>query len=130
MDRPERAVAAPGIGEASSSSLLTLQEWIDRGCPAGQRLQVAATDALEEHYGALATQAEIRVELPAFVDGRAFSHGRKLRQHGYDGPLLACGEVLADQWEFLRRCGYTALAGDAAGGSPGFAGYTVAYQHY
>ena len=40
-------------------------------------------------------------------DGRAFSQARLLRKRlGYDGRLIARGPVIADQFAFLRRCGF------------------------
>jgi len=44
---------------------------------------------------------------PKFQDGRAYSSARKLRQRfGYRGELRAVGNVLRDQFLFMRRCGF------------------------
>jgi uncharacterized protein (DUF934 family) len=48
----------------------------------------------------------IRVAFPAFNDGRAFTIGRRLREMGYKGQLLALGPVIADQYAMLRRVGF------------------------
>lgn len=47
---------------------------------------------------------------PAFTDGRAFSQARLLRQRlGYKGEIRATGNVLRDQYAFMRRCGFDAF---------------------
>ena len=48
----------------------------------------------------------IAVEFPSFADGRGFSLGRRLRALGYDGRLRATGPVIADQYAYLRACGF------------------------
>jgi uncharacterized protein (DUF934 family) len=49
----------------------------------------------------------IALEFPSFVDGRAYSYARLLRErHGYRGELRAVGNVLRDQALFMRRCGF------------------------
>jgi uncharacterized protein (DUF934 family) len=128
MDRPERSDSAAGVGSLGDAGHMDLASWTAAGRPPGSRLRLRVDEPLEEHYADLARQREIVLAFPAFTDGRGFSHARKLRQAGFDGPLLADGDILADQWEFLRRCGFTALAGDSVGGTPGFKGFSVAYQ--
>lgn len=47
------------------------------------------------------------LSFPKFQDGRAYSQARKLRQRfGYGGELRAVGNVLRDQFAFMRRCGF------------------------
>lgn len=48
----------------------------------------------------------IRVDFPAFSDGRAFTIGRRLRMMGYKGRLRAKGHVIADQYAMTRRVGF------------------------
>ena len=48
----------------------------------------------------------IRVEFPAFNDGRAFTIARRLRLMGYKGRLRAKGHVIADQYAMTRRVGF------------------------
>ncbi|WP_323750890.1 DUF934 domain-containing protein [Marinobacter sp.] len=51
----------------------------------------------------------IAVNFPRFVDGRGYSIGRLLRQRfGYTGELRAVGDVLLDQLQFMKRCGFDA----------------------
>ncbi len=52
----------------------------------------------------------IAVELPAFTDGRAFSHARLLRsRYGYQGEIRAIGSYMADQTFYLQRVGVNAF---------------------
>ena len=48
----------------------------------------------------------IRIELPSFADGRAFTLAILLRSHGYTGHLRAVGYILADQYTMVRRSGF------------------------
>ncbi len=48
----------------------------------------------------------IRVDFPAFNDGRGFTIARLLRAMGYSGRLRAKGHVLADQYAMARRAGF------------------------
>ena len=49
----------------------------------------------------------IAVNFPRFVDGRGYSIGRLLRERfGYAGEMRAIGDVLLDQLQFMKRCGF------------------------
>ncbi|MEL7464283.1 MAG: DUF934 domain-containing protein [Pseudomonadota bacterium] len=48
----------------------------------------------------------ISIDFPSFADGRGFSIARALRQRGYTGRLRARGPVIADQYAYLRACGF------------------------
>ena len=48
----------------------------------------------------------VRVDFPAFADGRGFTIARTLRRRGYRGRLRARGHVLADQYAMARRSGF------------------------
>jgi len=50
--------------------------------------------------------ALISVDFPSFADGRGFSIARSLRERGYLGRLRAFGPVIADQYAYLRACGF------------------------
>lgn len=53
----------------------------------------------------------IAVDFPAFTDGRGYSLARLLRErYGYTGEIRAVGDVLVDQLDYMRRCGFTAMA--------------------
>jgi uncharacterized protein (DUF934 family) len=50
----------------------------------------------------------IAVNFPRFVDGRGYSIGRLLRERfGYEGDMRAIGDVLLDQLQFMKRCGFS-----------------------
>ncbi|MFP3383833.1 DUF934 domain-containing protein [Tritonibacter sp. SIMBA_163] len=48
----------------------------------------------------------IRVDFPAFSDGRGFTIARMLRLMGYDRRLRAKGHVISDQYAMVRRVGF------------------------
>ncbi len=53
----------------------------------------------------------IGVNFPVFMDGRAFSTARLLRErYGFTGELRAVGNFMRDQLCYLRRCGVNAFA--------------------
>ena len=62
-----------------------------------------APEALE---GRLQGIAMIRVDFPAFSDGRGFSVARQLRRMGFAGRLRARGHVISDQYAMARRSGF------------------------
>lgn len=49
----------------------------------------------------------IAVNFPKFSDGRGYSTARLLRERfGYKNELRAIGDVLLDQLQFMKRCGF------------------------
>lgn len=49
----------------------------------------------------------VTIDFPNFKDGRGYSLARLLRERfGYDGELRAVGDVLRDQLQAMRRCGF------------------------
>jgi len=75
----------------------------------------------------------VAVDFPVFRDGRGFSSAYLLRQrHGWKGQLRAIGDVLRDQLNFMKRCGFDAFAVRAdkniEDAIKGFSEFTVAYQ--
>lgn len=50
--------------------------------------------------------AVVRIEFPAFSDGRGFTLARILRAQGFTGRLRAKGHVIADQYAMARRSGF------------------------
>lgn len=75
------------------------------------RTQGAAVDlassadplTLAEHLGDIPM---VRVDFPAFSDGRGFTIARRLRLMGFTGRLRARGHVIADQYAMARRAGF------------------------
>lgn len=59
--------------------------------------------ALRDRLGSIPL---IRVDFPAFNDGRGFTIARTLRALGYTGRLRAKGHVIADQYAMARRAGF------------------------
>jgi uncharacterized protein (DUF934 family) len=70
------------------------------------------SDEGAELIGAEANRfAVIGVNFPLFMDGRAFSTARLLRErYGFTGELRAVGNFIRDQLCYLRRCGVNAFA--------------------
>lgn len=51
----------------------------------------------------------IAINFPKFSDGRGYSIARLLRERfGYKNELRAIGDVLLDQLQFMKRCGFDA----------------------
>ena len=79
-----------------------------RNAPLGIRLKS------DEGAGAIADDLAhfdlVALEFPNFKDGRPYSTARILRErHYYTGELRAVGDVLHDQLQFMRRCGFDAF---------------------
>lgn len=74
---------------------------------AGVRLAVSSSQ--EEALAAAAATDSLILEFEAFRDGRGFSLAAVLRGQGYQGRLIAAGQVLPDQVRHLRRCGFDAV---------------------
>jgi len=50
----------------------------------------------------------VAVNFPAFADGRGYSIARLLRERlDYQGEIRAIGDVLIDQLNFMKRCGFS-----------------------
>jgi uncharacterized protein (DUF934 family) len=75
----------------------------------------------------------IAVDFPVFRDGRGYSIATLLRtRYGWTGELRAIGDVLRDQLNYMRRCGFDSFAvradKDINDAIKSFAHYTVKYQ--
>jgi uncharacterized protein (DUF934 family) len=116
---------------ASNSALLefSLDDWLSAGCPERSSVIVDGAAELEGHYAQLLSPARIVIHFPVFMDGRGFSHARKLRERGFAGELVAGGDVLPDQWPFLKRCGFDGLLDPAfTEGAEQLPGFSNSYQ--
>jgi len=70
---------------------------------------IAPDDDLLEVPAAVLGRSELLISFPVFTDGRGYSHAASLRaRHGYDGALVAIGDVRRDQLEFMRESGFSA----------------------
>lgn len=72
----------------------------------------------------------VRIELPAFKDGRAFTQARVLRQrHGYSGEIRAGGHIIPDQAQFLARLGVDTIEIETEARVEDFRFALKAYRH-
>jgi uncharacterized protein (DUF934 family) len=70
-------------------------------------LAVQVADSVED----INTIPMIALFFPVFSDGRNYSNARELRTTlGYDGDILASGDVLRDQVFYMHRCGINVFA--------------------
>lgn len=100
--------------------IVTLDRWrgerdtlVGRNAPLGLRLK--SDQRPDEVVADLHHFDVIALEFPTFRDGRAYSTARRLRERfGYTGEVRAVGNVLRDQWAFMRRCGFDAFEVDHA----------------
>ena len=104
--------AAPSEG----ALLLSLSRWQGEADTLRQRaqplgLRLANTVDPAELGEAIHAFALIVLEFPQFMDGRAFSQARILRDRlGFSGELRAAGDIAPDQLFYLRRCGFDSFA--------------------
>ena len=73
------------------------------------------------------------MNFPKFTDGRGYTTARLLRErYAYLGEIRAIGDVLRDQLQNLRRCGFDAFAvregRDLEDALRGFADFSEHYQ--
>jgi uncharacterized protein (DUF934 family) len=102
-----------------------------RGAKVGVRID--PEDEVGEAQRALATADLVALSFPKFGDGRAYSKARLFRERfAYKGELRAVGEVLADQLQYMARCGIDAFAlsegKDVAAALRAMDDFTVKYQ--
>ncbi|MGH1374645.1 MAG: DUF934 domain-containing protein [Cellvibrionaceae bacterium] len=97
---------------AGLALVFELQQWLNR-TPAlvdgfeRRALRLHGDENLEELGQELKVFALIIIEFSHFTDGRGFSLAAQLRErYGYQGELRASGYLLADQLNYLRRCGF------------------------
>ena len=78
------------------------------GCNLGVRLE--SHEKVEDLQPWLERLQLVALVFPKFADGRAFSSAAMLRQHyGFAGEIRAVGNVLVDQYPFMRRVGFDAF---------------------
>ncbi|ATE64081.1 DUF934 domain-containing protein [Rhizorhabdus dicambivorans] len=97
--------------DAHEEPSVTLEGFLEQGNATAVRLEPDDDPrALIPHLGRLSL---IEVSFPKFRDGRGFSTGSILREAGYTGELRAAGDILVDQINPLRRCGFDAILSEA-----------------
>ena len=90
---------------------VTLDAFLDQSNSSAVRLEAGEdARALLPH---LAHISLIEIDFPRFRDGRGYSSAQILREAGYKGELRATGDVLVDQIDHMRRCGFDGFAPNA-----------------
>lgn len=54
----------------------------------------------------------IEVNFPVWTDGRGYSSARILREAGFEGEIVAVGDIAPDMIGHLQRCGFDAFDAD------------------
>jgi len=123
---------------ADRPATVTLERWLaSRADLAGRNQRLGVRLDSHERIDAILADlphfALIALNFPNLNDGRHFSTARLLRErHGFTGRLRATGQVLRDQLDLMRRCGFDEFelpAGkDAAAAFPAFDEISIRYQ--
>lgn len=105
------AVAVPAAGQV----IIPVAVWHAQKDALQQRTDIGVwldSDEAADLIGADANRFPVlAVNFPLFMDGRAFSTARLLRErYGFTGELRAVGNFIRDQLCYLRRCGVNAFA--------------------
>lgn len=69
-------------------------------------VSIDGSDDLSPLLPLLGSIAMVRVEFPAFGDGRGLTLAARLRRAGFTGRLRAAGPLLPDQYAMIRRVGF------------------------
>lgn len=98
-----------------------------------QAVWIAPDDEFEPAIATLQRMKLIAIDFPSFRDGRGYSIATLLRtRYGWNGELRAVGDVLRDQLNYMRRCGFDAFAvradKDINDAIKSFSHYSVQYQ--
>jgi uncharacterized protein (DUF934 family) len=97
--------------EAAEEPAVTLDAFLDQTNSSAVRIE--AGEDVRQLIPHLDNIALIEVDFPRFRDGRGYSSARILREAGYKGELRAAGDVLVDQIDHMRRCGFDSFAPNA-----------------
>lgn len=54
----------------------------------------------------------IEISFPVWTDGRGYSSARILREAGFQGDIVAVGDIAPDMIGHLQRCGFDAFDAD------------------
>jgi uncharacterized protein (DUF934 family) len=74
-------------------------------------VRIEPSEAVEDLAYDLPRLAVVALAFPKFLDGRAFTSARLLRdRYGFKGEVRAVGEVLREQAHAMVRCGFDAFA--------------------
>lgn len=122
--------------DLGASTVLPLATLIEMNEDAASRIKAAwisPDDDFEKDIPRLFSLDMIAVDFPTFRDGRGYSIAKLLRtRYGWKRELRAIGDVLRDQLNYMRRCGFDAFAvradKDIEAALKSFSFYTVTYQ--
>lgn len=94
--------------------LLSLEQWhaVRDGWPANLAVALELSNTVDVLTLAsdLSRIAMISLQFPKWVDGRAYTQARLLRQRlGFKGEIRAKGDVLVDMMQLLERTGFNAV---------------------
>lgn len=95
--------------------ILPLQYWLDNklGIKSNSNriaIWLNSDDDLDSLSEDISSIALIALNFPKFADGRAFSMAHLLRsKYGFKGHLRAIGKPIADQAQFIFRCGFDSV---------------------
>jgi uncharacterized protein (DUF934 family) len=106
---------AAEVAVPAGQVIVPLSVWLAQKAQLQARTDVGVwldSDEVAESIGESANHfTVIGVNFPGFMDGRAFSTARLLRErYGFKGELRAVGGFIRDQLCYLRRCGVNAFA--------------------
>jgi len=105
-------VAADAALPADRKAIIPLTRWrAERAGLAGRNealgVSIPPGSAIDDLLEELAPISLIALVFPKYTDGRAYSTAHQLRtRHGFVGELRAVGDVLLDQLQLMRRCGF------------------------
>ncbi|MCX2560358.1 DUF934 domain-containing protein [Acetobacter farinalis] len=113
--------------------LARLSEGLGRNSEGRLGVVLTSSDEVEDLRDVLPRLDVVLLTFPVFRDGRPFTQARTLREHlQFKGAIRAGGHILPDQYEFLLRCGVTAVVlpegADPAVWQKAHEAFTVAYQ--
>ena len=90
----------------------SLEQWLALPGHASTAVRLEQDEPPTPLFEDLAVIQLIVINFTNFMDGRAFSHARELRDKGYTGELRASGKFLVDQLHYLKRCGFDSFEFD------------------
>lgn len=110
-----RAAPEEGLAPNGVPVILSIKQWGEQREVLASRnqllgLRIEPGEAIEGIVADLGRFSLIALPFPKFADGRSFSKAKMLRdEHGFAGEIRAVGDVLWDQLQLMRRCGFDAF---------------------
>lgn len=128
--------AGEGSSAPGTSEIISLPAFLALSKQDAARVRavwISPNDHFEPEVPRLLGLDMLAVDFPVFRDGRGYSIAKLLRtRYGWAGELRAIGDVLRDQLNYMRRCGFDAFAvradKDIEDAIKSFGFYSVTYQ--